>query len=266
MYAMQWDMAEKYAEMYKEKMKYPRDSDMAAACMSRYYHMHAWMLLLKKQYIEAMAAMGQAIKTSQTPSSTKKEKLDLQVNKIFFLTLKLTEEKKKTVIPEAPQRSKSALFWSKLLKKKEAGGSEPAAEIVPAAEKSQETEELQACMETLDKILDKMCRRQLNSGDPRDPVATEEFFYKERYVKFLEFILALYKDGVEAGEKALEEMEGSPRCRLCNHGCCMRLKIAKALLLEKQGKADEAYDIYEQLAKDQPYNTFAQVKLLFKEK
>lgn len=98
-------------------------------------------------------------------------------------------------------------------------------------------------------------------GKEADLIATEEFFYRERYVRFIEFILALYGKGNEAGEEALKAMEQSPRCRLCNHGSCMRIAIAKALLLEQQEKKQEAENVYRMLLKEQPYNLYAGAKL-----
>ncbi len=107
---------------------------------------------------------------------------------------------------------------------------------------------------------------QISKGNPvqgEDPglIATEEFFYKERYAKFAEFLLALYGKGNEAGEEALKAMEESPRCRLCNQASCMRLVIARALLLEQQDKRQEAGQLYRELLKNQPYNLYAKTKL-----
>lgn len=93
-------------------------------------------------------------------------------------------------------------------------------------------------------------------------IETRDFFYKERYVKYIDFVLALYGQGAEQGEEAWREMEKSPRCRKCNHASCMRLKIAEALLLERQGKKQEAQDEYRKLAEEQPYNLYARAKLL----
>ena len=262
MYAGQWDEAGKYVEQYKQVIIYYTASDKTSALWANYYHMYAWQLILQKQYDEAMKVLEQAIEKSKTPSSRKKDKIDLLINKIFFLSLK--QIKKEDVVEEPPKLSKSALFWSKVLSSKKAA-SEPIREMQDTRkeEEAKLEAEIQNTLEALNKVLDQMCRKQLNNKEPRNPIATQDFFYKERYVKYLEFILALYGEGVEAGEKALAAMEESPRCRLCNHGCCMRLKIARALLLEKQGHAKEAMAIYEQLAKEQPYNAFAQLRLLF---
>lgn len=60
----------------------------------------------------------------------------------------------------------------------------------------------------------------------------------------------------------LHAMEESPRCRLCKHSCCMRLIIARALLLEQQERKQEAAQLYQELLKEQPYNLYAKVKLM----
>lgn len=95
-------------------------------------------------------------------------------------------------------------------------------------------------------------------------IETRDFFYKEHYVKYIDFILALYEHGAEKGEEALLEMKKSPRCRKCNHKSCMRLKTAEALLLERKGKMREAFAAWQELAKEQPYNLYARIKLIYK--
>ena len=126
--------------------------------------------------------------------------------------------------------------------------------------------EMQRCKRILEDLLNHICAEQIENGQPRDIIQTGYFFYKDRYAKYVEFMFVLYGNGVEAGQKALEEMEGSLRCRFCNHSSCMRLTIAKALLLEEQGKKEEAYALYRQLAEEQPYNLYAQAKLTYFEK
>lgn len=95
-------------------------------------------------------------------------------------------------------------------------------------------------------------------------IETRDFFYRERYVKYIDFILALYEHGVEKGEEAWREMEKSPRCRKCNHALCMRLKMAEAILLERKGKMQEALAVWKGLAEKQPYNLYARIKLIYK--
>ncbi|MBQ7920060.1 MAG: tetratricopeptide repeat protein [Lachnospiraceae bacterium] len=270
LYAANWEETSKHTENYRQAIYYNAASDRTTAMWCIYYHMHAWQLMLQNQYEPAMEAIGQAIEKSKTPSTMKKDKIDVLINKIFFLTIKQEQkripEKEMTVAPQAAEKSKGASFWSRLFsgKKQETPTVVEKTAVQPVGlQILEDDEEIKECLEALNKILDQMCRKQLNENKPRNPVETEAFFYKERYVRFVEFILALYGEGSAAGEKALAIMEESTRCRLCNHGCCMRLKVAKALLLEKQGRAGEAMEIFKELLKEQPYNTFAQVKLLF---
>lgn len=258
MYAGQWEEAEKYIEKYKQVIAYYADSDRTTSYWGKYYHMQAWHLMGKKKCEEAMAALELAVEKMNTPSSSKKEKLDVLITKLFFLSLQKKEAEKK-VQEQPPKLSKSALFWSKLKKKGDVSIKEP--ENIEDG-----TVMIQAKMEetyqAIDKLLDRLCRKQLNDKQPRDPVATPDFFYKERYAKFVEFLLAIRQDG-ETGHKALEEMEKSQRCRLCNQGCCMRLMLARAFLLEKEDKRKEAKQIYEELNEKLPYNAFAKLKLLY---
>lgn len=273
LYAGRLEETVKQTESYRQAIYYNAACDRTTAMWCIYYHMHAWQLMLQKQYEPALEAINQAIEKSKTPSTMKKDKIDVLMNKIFFLTLKEKEQQSSEQKTEAnatasvAKVSKGTSFWSKLLgrQKQEAVENiqpkETAALVCP--QNGQREEEIKECVAELNRILDQMCRKQLNDNKPRNPVETEAFFYKERYVKFVEFILALYGEGIEAGEKALAAMEESPRCRLCNHGCCMRLRTAEAILLERQGKWSEAKAMFVQLAKEQPYNTFAKVKLLF---
>lgn len=110
-------------------------------------------------------------------------------------------------------------------------------------------------------LVKQLCGNNPDQGEDAGLIATEEFFYKERYVRFIEWILALYGKGNEAGKEALKAMEESPRCRLCNQASCMRLTIARALLFEQQEQLQEAAALYRELLKEQPYNLFARAKL-----
>lgn len=66
---------------------------------------------------------------------------------------------------------------------------------------------------------------------------------------------------VQEEDPGLIAAEESPRCRLCNQVSCMRLVIARALLLEQQDKRQEAGQLYRELLKNQPYNLYAKTKL-----
>lgn len=114
----------------------------------------------------------------------------------------------------------------------------------------------------LDQELDWLEGRNFKSGKVRDAIYTGEFFYKDRYVMYLEFLVALFTQGIEAGKVAFEDMKNSRRCRLCNHGQCARLVYAEAMLLEMEDKKVEAYKLYADLLEKQPYNMYALAKTL----
>ena len=121
-------------------------------------------------------------------------------------------------------------------------------------------------LEQLKKILQWAQESGKKNGEGDSLVETGDFFYKERYVKYIDFILTLYGQGVKKGEEAWKEMEKSPRCRRCSHASCMRLKIAEALLLERKGEAEKAVKAYRELAEEQPDNLYARAKLIYEEK
>lgn len=125
---------------------------------------------------------------------------------------------------------------------------------------------IEKSLEQLKKILQWAQESGKKNGEGDSLVETGDFFYKERYVKYIDFILTLYGQGVKKGEEAWKEMEKSPRCRRCTHASCMRLKIAEALLLERKGEAEKAVKAYRELAEEQPDNLYARAKLIYEEK
>ena len=264
----------KYGEIITDRV----DTDYRACRMSDYRHMWAWFHLMNGRCEDGLHALNEAIANSKKMTELKSV-TDLMSNKLFFLTIckqvrdngnANVEENKKpeavtTSIAESEQAKKKQSLFKKLAnvwKKSEEK------EAVIDYEKPADTyeEEMLRYVNSLDGLLNRICEEQLKKGQPRDAIQTEFFFYKDRYVKYLEFLIALYGKGAEAGQKALEEMEGSFRCRLCNHSSCMRLTIAKALLAEYQGKKEEAHNLYSELAEQQPYNLYAQAKLTYEEK
>lgn len=187
---------------------------MSLEYRSKYNHMLAWELAVKGRTKKAVRAVRQALESFR---GNKKDRIDMALNQIFFLTIQADMEKEGT------------------------------------------QEKIKDGLEQLEKILKEACPGGKKDGESF--IETEAFFYKERYVKYIDFILALYGQGMEKGEKACEAMEQSPRCRNCNQASCMRLKTAKALLLERQGEKRQALDVYRQLAGEQPYNLYARAKL-----
>lgn len=225
----------------------------------QYNHMLAWNLLLEGKKEEGMKAIDRAGKYLGTPPYGKaKEKMDVVMNRIFFLTFQaehiIVEHSE---FQEENGKGGIALLWEKVFhgaKKKEHSKQDEEKDL---------TRKLQKIVYDLKMVVEQSCTKGMSDEGEGNLVATETFFYKERYVKFVEFMLALYGEGNEAGEKALKEMEESPRCRKCNQASCMRLILAKALLLEQQGKKQEAMLLYQQLIEEQPYNLYARTKLLF---
>lgn len=229
----------------------------------KYYHILAWDFLLKGQKKEAIASMERADKNFGAAYTTtmgrKKEKMDIALNRIFFLTF--GEDEITACTPDEEEQEKaagigklSALFGKVL------GGNKKEA-LAKSAGLNEASREMSKAVAALRATVKQLCGNNPDTGEDAGIVATEEFFYKERYVKFVEFILALYGKGNKAGEEALKAMEESPRCRLCNQASCMRLAMAKALLLEQQGKKQEAKEVCRELLREQPYNLYAKAKL-----
>lgn len=226
----------------------------------RFFHLLAWDALLKGKRKDAMAAIDRAEKLFGSFVGRKREKMDLLFNRIFFLTIKA--EKKiavcnlDMVMDQKPEKeNRITSLWKKISGK---GKNTAPAQMTGIDEASKQ---MNLALQDLDKFVKLFGGYRPDDGKEADLIATEDFFYKERYVRFIEFILALYGKGNEAGEEALRAMEESPRCRLCNQGSCMRLAIARGLLLEQQEKKKEAELVYRELLKEQPYNLYAKAKL-----
>ena len=83
-----------------------------------------------------------------------------------------------------------------------------------------------------------------------------DFFYKERYVRYLEYMAALYTKDLQASAQVLERLEKSERW-LCNHAECMRCSLARALQKAYEGDMEQARSIFEELLARQPYNLYA---------
>ena len=227
---------------------------------SRYNHMAAWSLLLKGQQTEAVQNMERAVKNFGNIFGRKKEKLDVLMNKIFFLTFggeKITAGG----LPAKEEKEDGKTGSLTALLGKVFGGSKRKDQGSDSSGTNEASREMNKAVRDLVLTVEQLSQGNPVQGEDPGLIATEEFFYKERYAKFAEFLLALYGKGNKAGEEALKVMEDSPRCRLCNQASCMRLVIARALLFEQQDKRQEAGQLYRELLKDQPYNLYAKTKL-----
>lgn len=270
LYAGDWKRAEEMLENIRKQISTLAMDKYRLARQSEYEHMLAWEKLRKGMYAEAVEMMNSAASLPlNNDQITAKERIDLYVNKLFFLTLAIANRRGETENTE-PEDSRmeqvaqlqdmnankgilgklSKLLMGKKEQKKYSTGKQKDSMI----EKWEA--QITVCADELNRYLNyTVCKKQTDGE--RNLIHTKEFFYKDRYAMFVEFVVALYLYGTEAGEKALEEMLGSSRCRLCNHSFCMRNVLARALLLERQGKTEEAKQLYENLCAGQNYNLYA---------
>lgn len=254
--------AYRYADMPKRAEECVKNLKLlftTAGYISRYYHMAAWSFLLRGQEKEAMQNMERAWKNFGNVFGRKKEKMDVALNRIFMLTFWKEKITASGFRPESAEETKEATGLASLLGKVFGGSKKKVS--ADTAVGNEASKEMAKAVRDLDAAI-----KQLSGNDPEEKegsglIATEVFFYKERYVKFVEFLFALYGQGNEAGEEALKAMEQSPGCRLCNQASCMRLTIARALLLEQKDQRQEAEDLYRKLLKEQPYNMYAKAKV-----
>lgn len=92
----------------------------------------------------------------------------------------------------------------------------------------------------------------------------KNFYYRRRYGAWLIFIGTLYTAGIEEAQAAFEDMKTSMRCRHCNDCGCINLALAEALLLEKEGRYEEAMAIYENMRSKFPYDWYSMAKLIYR--
>lgn len=270
LYAGDWKRAEEMLENNRKQITILAMDKYRNARQSEYEHMLAWECLRKGKYEEAVTNMNSAASLPLSNDQiTAKERIDLYVNKLFFLTLAIAN--RKTEIendkPQDPRMEQVAQLQDMNANKGILGklsrflmGNKEQKKYGAEKQKDSMIEkweaQLMVCADELNRYLNyTVCKKQTD-GD-RNLIHTKEFFYKDRYAMFVEFVVALYLYGPEAGEKALEEMLGSSRCRLCNHSFCMRNVLAKAMLLERQGKTEEAKQLYQNLYAGQNYNLYA---------
>lgn len=270
LYAGDWKRAEEMQEKNRKQITTLAVNKYRTARQSEYEHMLAWELLRKGKYEEAVQNISSAASLPlNNDQITAKERIDLYINKLFFLTLAIASRKlnAEDAASQDSRMTQTERLQDKnvmkgvlgklgrlLMGKKEQRKSEEVLQKDSPVEKWEA--QLTVCAEELRCYLSyTVCKKQTDGS--RNLIQTKEFFYKDRYAMFVEFVVALYLYGTEAGEKALEEMLGSRRCRLCNHAFCMRNVVAKALLLERQGKSQEAKQLYQQLYEGQNYNLYA---------
>ncbi len=91
----------------------------------------------------------------------------------------------------------------------------------------------------------------------------DDFFYKERELQWKLFLISYFTEGFADNEEYLEALEDSIRCTQCKNPSCAKLKIARAMLLEKRRRKEEALDIYKELQKEQPYDWYSKAKVFY---
>lgn len=198
-------------------------------------HILVWEMLLKGRCEKSLKMIKQAMENFADIGGKKKEQIDIILDRIFILTIR-----------DGTDTSEGRKMDSR--------------------------SEIYDCLTVLEQKLCWICQKPYQVGQRRKEaeegwnlLETEEFFYRERYVKYIHFLIALFGQEARKGEEAWKAMAESPRCRKCNHASCMRLKIAEAMLLEQQGKKQQALDIYRKLEKEQPCNLYAKAKLVYSE-
>lgn len=99
-----------------------------------------------------------------------------------------------------------------------------------------------------------------------NPQAGNKFFIRQRYSGWLVFMGAYFTGDLAELQKAYEDMAGRLRCRWCNNPCCIKLRLAQALLLEKKGNKEEALEMYKDISEKYPFNWYSKAKVLYSDK
>lgn len=92
-----------------------------------------------------------------------------------------------------------------------------------------------------------------------------KYFYRQRYSSWLEFLEIYFTGSIEDMKAAYEKMSQTLRCRNCTNGKgCLNLGFAEALLAEKEGDYEKAFEIYEELYKNYPDDWYSLAKLIYR--
>ena len=90
-----------------------------------------------------------------------------------------------------------------------------------------------------------------------------EYFYQQKNRGWIAF-MADYFHPKKSLNAAYQTIRDGIVCRFCSENCCIEELTAQALMLEREGKEEEAIALYEALQKKNPFQTFARCKLRFK--
>ena len=224
LYAGQWQEAKKFLSK-AQKLKDDLMSDKKKSQTAvEYYYRLAWYQVLSGESMDVFKNLNEA-SVAAAGYNDIKIRTDIISDKLFFSTLGKYQGE---IEGKGSQAANAAMLESMIL----------------------------------DQELDWLEGREIQTGKVRDAIFTGEFFYKDRYVMYLEFLVTLFTKGLEAAKETFEDMKKSPRCRYCNHGQCARLVYAEAMILEMENKKAEAYMLYADLLEKQPYNMYALAKTL----
>ncbi len=92
-----------------------------------------------------------------------------------------------------------------------------------------------------------------------------EYFYQQKNRGWIAF-MADYFHPKKALNAAYQTIGDGIVCRFCSENCCIEQLTSQALMLEREGKEEEAIALYEALQKKNSFQTFSRCKLRFKRK
>ena len=233
-YAADWEKADKAHDCMYRHLKSQSANNGRAIQELECEHIWAWQLMRQGKWTQALNAFRDIfhIQTKKNVKMPAKMYTDLCANELFLLTLMKLQESAAT---QSGVKEKTLLEKIRGIFVKEK-------ESVQQQDAFPYEEEGRNCAKRLEDYL-------------QNPIG--DFFYKERYVRYLEYMVALYTKDLQASAQVLERLEKSERCRLCNHAECMRCSLARALQKAYEGDMEQARSIFEELLARQPYNLYA---------
>ena len=234
-YAADWEKADKAHESMYRHLKSQSVNNGRAIQELECEHMWAWQLMRQGKWTQALNAFRDIfhIKAKKNVRMPAKMYTDLCANELFLLALMKSQES---------AAAKPTVKKEKTLLEKIRGIFVKEKKSVQQQDAFSYEEEGRNCAKRLEDYL-------------QNPIG--DFFYKERYVRYLEYMVALYTKDLQASAQALERLEKSERCRLCNHAECMRCSLAGALQKAYEGDMEQAHGIFGELLARQPYNLYA---------
>ncbi len=99
-----------------------------------------------------------------------------------------------------------------------------------------------------------------------DPKKGNKYLYRQRVAAWMKFLGVYFTEEIEGVNKAYEDLLAKPRCRACNNRECYMKLLAEALVLEKQGKKEEALIKYRDMSEKYPDSKYARAKVVYLDK